>query len=211
LTLRFLIGSLFAILHVYPSLARAQQLPGPAEPGQIEKRFEQPPVPRSEEEPLVEPRTDLRKPPENAESIKFPFHGVVIEGATVYSQADFLPLYADLLGAEITLVQVFKLADAITAKYRSDGYVLSLAVVPPQRIVGGIVRLRVIEGFIDKVIIEGALGRRELLMREMADKIVAARPLNVRTLERYALLMTTCPASRREPSSSRPRRQAPLI
>ncbi len=174
-------------------MAQTQRLPGPAEPGQIEKRFEQPPVPRADDEPLVSSRTDLRKPPENADSIRFSLQGVVIEGVSVYAQDAFLPLYENLLGNEITLAQVFKLADAITAKYRTDGYVLSLVIVPPQRIAAGIVRLRVVEGFIDGVVIEGELGGRESLMREMADKIVAARPLNVRTLERYILLIDDLP------------------
>ena len=40
------------------------------------------------------------------------------------------PLYADLIGHDISLAAVYDIAQRITAKYGADGYVLSRAVVP---------------------------------------------------------------------------------
>ncbi len=65
---------------------------------------------------------------------------------------------------------------------------LSRVVVPPQRIEGGAVRLEALEGYIGRVTITGKVSR-ESLLRGYAEKITALRPLQVRDLERYLLLM----------------------
>ncbi len=76
-------------------------------------------------------------PPEEAEHTKFVLSGIVVEGSTVYRQADFLPLYKSLLGKEVSLADIRRIARAITAMYRRDGYILSQAIVPPQTIRNG--------------------------------------------------------------------------
>ena len=92
--------------------------------------------------------------PAGAEGITLTISRVVVTGATVYSEADFAPLYADMLGGEVTLAAVYDLARRITAKYGAAGYVLSRAVVPPQNFGqrGAVVRIQVVEGYVDKVI-----------------------------------------------------------
>jgi len=94
---------------------------------------------------------------------------VETEGVTVYGPEDLRPLYRDLLGQEVTLDSVFALAEAVTAHDRNDRYTLSQAIVPPQTIRAGEVRLTVVEGFIDKVLIAG-------LFRAWGEKIKASRP-----------------------------------
>ena len=74
-------------------------------------------------------------PPEEAEHTKFMLKGIVVEGSTVYRRADFIPLYKSLLGKEVSLADIHRVARAITAMYRRDGYILSQAIVPPQTIV----------------------------------------------------------------------------
>ena len=131
-------------------------------PGLIEKRFQPPVRPESIIEP-PELKVPERLPPPEARDIKFILVGVVIEGSTVYQDIDFLPLYEQFLKQEITLADMYKVADAITVKYRNDGYILSRAIVPPQRIRGGIVRLTIVEGFIDQVVIEGQVALHSMI------------------------------------------------
>lgn len=140
---------------VVPAAAQAPtfQLPGPADPGQIERRFEEPLRPRVEPE-LKLPAAQPGVAPEGAESVRFFLAGIVFDGVTVYGDDELLRLYDQQLGKEISLADVFDIAARVTAKYRADGYVLSRAVVPAQTIRGGIVRLVVVEGFIDRIIIE---------------------------------------------------------
>ncbi len=87
-------------------------------------------------------------PSAEAAKIHFTLTAVVVDGATVFTNADFVPLYQSLVGKNVALAQIFELRDAITAKYRRAGFVLSQAIVPPQKITGGVVHIRVIEGYL---------------------------------------------------------------
>src|SRR5262249_52408306 len=83
------------------------------------------------------------------------------------------------------------LAQRITGKYGRDGYVLSRAIVPPQNLNprGAIVRIQVIEGYVDRVIWPEKLARYRNFFSDYEAKIIADRPANIRTLERYLLLL----------------------
>ena len=170
----------------------AQQLPSTIDPGRIEQQFEEGTEPLSTFEPEV-PEGEEAIPPPGAEDIRFMLSGVLIEGATAYPESAFLPLYEELLGTEVSLADVYRLAGKISAMYRGDGYILSRAVVPAQRIRDGLVRIAVLEGFINEVIIEGDISGRESLLKSYAAKISAERPLSADTLERYLLLADDLP------------------
>lgn len=156
--------------------------------GRIEKRFEQLPEPKSTLQPLFIPLQE-QLPPAQAAQIHFTLKELRLTGNTAFSTTELQSLYADQLGKEISLLDLYRIRDAITAKYGNAGYGLSRAVIPEQRIqADGIVRIEIIEGFIDKVIIEGADNEQRAFLDYASEKIRAERPLNVKTLERYLLL-----------------------
>jgi len=78
----------------------------------------------------------------------FVLAGVLVEGVTVYQPLDFLPIYQAYLGRPITVEILTMIAEAITRRYQDDGYFLSSTFLPAQDIEFGIVRIRVIEGYI---------------------------------------------------------------
>ena len=186
---------LFAVAAVPSKTGFAQQqditIPPSAEPGQIQRSLTSPSLPRSI---FLEPSPDGsgRVPPVETGDLSFVLSAVVVEGSTVYGDGHFAQLYEGFLGREVALASVFEIADRITASYRNDGYVLSRAIVPPQTISEGKVRIRIIEGFVNEVRIEGAEGESQLL-DAYAAKIKASRPLSVRDLERYLLLIEDLP------------------
>ena len=179
----------FLIITTSISNLQAQALPGSIDPGRIEKRFEKPIVPKSQTEIKI-PEKVKQIPPELAEKIRFNLAGITLQGNTVYDTAELFPLWKKLLGTEVSLTQVYRAADAITAQYRNAGFILSQAIVPPQKIVNGIVNIRVIEGYANDVLIEGDVQWRNDLFSDWAKKIKASRPLNNSILERYTLLAT---------------------
>src|SRR5256885_2072674 len=75
-------------------------------------------------------------------------------------------------------------------------YVWSRAVVPPQNFGrhGAVVRIQVVEGYVDNVIwpVE-KLARYRDFFTDYTNRIVADRPANIRTLERYLLLANDLP------------------
>jgi hemolysin activation/secretion protein len=171
--------------------AFAQELPSSVEPGQIEKRFEVRPRVREEPGPGVEAPAAPERAPLGEQT--FVLSDVVVKGVTVYAPGRFAPLYRDLLGRELRLADLEPIAREITKTYEKDGYVLSHAVVPVQDAAGGVARIKVIEGFIGKVSIEGQVEGSTELLQSYGRKIAAERPTTVSNLERYLLLIEDLP------------------
>src|ERR1700741_612467 len=94
---------LFAVLVMLflPVVAAAQVIPPEAQPGRERQQFTEPPRPRAQPggESITLPSTVA---PQGAEQIRLTVARVVITGATVYFDADLAPLYADLLGGEVS-------------------------------------------------------------------------------------------------------------
>lgn len=169
--------------------AFAQAVPPAAEPSRVGGQIAPMQLPlASQAGPAVSSAGETGAP-EGAEEVTFALESVAIDGMTVYRESDVSYLYKEMLGKEISLADVFALAEKLTVKYRNEGYVLTQAVVPPQTIEGGEIRLHVVEGFVDKVTLQGETRADISYLVPFAEKIRAARPLNAKVLERYVLLM----------------------
>ncbi|WP_296595529.1 ShlB/FhaC/HecB family hemolysin secretion/activation protein [Phenylobacterium sp.] len=131
----------------------------------------------------AQPPADASTPP------SFVLTALTVDGVTAYPLRDFAPLYAGYLAREVTVADLVKIAQAITDKYRADGYFLTRAVVPPQA-PGGHARIRVYEGYIGEIKISGdaapALGS---LLSPLTDR----RPLRLTDLERRLTLAADLP------------------
>src|ERR1043166_8254204 len=102
---------LFAVLAMLflPVVAAAQVIPPSAQPGRERERFVEPAAPRAQpgSGTISLPSTVA---PKGAERITLTIARIVITGATVYTDAELAPLYADMIGGEVTLAAVYDLA-----------------------------------------------------------------------------------------------------
>lgn len=154
--------------------AGPEPLPGEFDPAQIERPIEAIRLPESRPAParLPEPATVRAELAEQS----FTLAGVLIEGGTVYSNLDFLPYYRPFLGREVTVKDLRAIAEAIARRYRKDGYFLSSAFLPAQNIEFGIVRIRVVEGYVERWrLTEEGLASDPLIVREL-ESIAGQRP-----------------------------------
>lgn len=184
--------TLLAML-IAPGIASAQ-VPSTADPSRIDQRLSSPeldsgPAPVAPSFDAPAPRTTI---PDGADNIRFTASSVTVDGNTVYSEAELSPLYADKIGKEVTLTEMINVADKVTAKYRNEGYILTRAVVPEQKLTDGNIRIQVVEGFISKVRLEGEFADHRIL-RGYARNIEETRPITAKTLERYLLLANDIP------------------
>ena len=185
------------------SVAFAQNLPSSADPGRTEQRFQPAPQTRTTTDqvvPLIEPE---QRVPGDAARIRFNLTSVTVVGSTVYNAAALQSTYAGLVGKEISLADAQAIADRITTKYRNDGYILSRAIVPAQRISGGALQVQVVEGYIKDFRIDtsfkgglestGPISGIRSKLAAYAQKIVGARPVTNKVMERYLLLANDLP------------------
>jgi hemolysin activation/secretion protein len=168
--------------------------PPSSQPGRERERFTAPPTPLSQQggTTIALPSTIA---PKGAEHIKLRVRAVHITGVTVYKPDQLAPLYADLVDHEVTLADVYALAQKITTKYGNDGYVISRAIVPPQQLApgGATVEIQVVEGYVDKVEWPHELANYRDFFSYYTSKITAQRPSNIHTIERYLLLAGDLP------------------
>jgi hemolysin activation/secretion protein len=179
---------------VAATAAMAQAVPPSVQPGRERERFTPPQAPLSQPGGTAISLPSTVAPP-GAERIKVRVRAVRIDGMTVYTREQMAPLYADLIGKQVTLQAIYDLAQKITAKYGNDGYVISRAIVPPQQLnpAGATVRIQVIEGYVDKVEWPRTLDKYVNFFAYYTQKITAERPSNIRTIERYLLLAGDLP------------------
>jgi hemolysin activation/secretion protein len=166
--------------------------PGTPRPGQIEKQFERPPEPSAKPGPINIPESRLTPPP-NAGDVKVVLHQVTVDGVTAYRPEALRASYASLLEKEVTLAEIYRVVEGLTAKYRNDGYVLSQVFVPAQTVEGGSIRLQALEGYIANVRVEGGTDEMRRRVKKYGEKIRASRPLRMAALERYVLLVNDLP------------------
>ena len=163
-----------------------------AAPQRFEERFKKQEFPQSQVVPV---KPDNLKPifPAAMKKVDFLLQRMVIKGSTIYGKRRFSRLFRRYLHRRINLEQVYNIAQKITNMYRNDGYILSKAVVPPQKIEGGIVQIDVIEGFVDRVVIQGQVRGPRKLLNAYRRGLLRSRPLKAKDLERYLLLVDDLP------------------
>jgi hemolysin activation/secretion protein len=188
----FLIGvaSLLCVFTATP--ARGQTKPPGTQPGQIEKQFERPPEPSAKPGVITIPESTL-KPPPNADSVKVVLHQVTVDGVTAYRPETLRASYASILEKEVTLAEIYRVVEGLTAKYRNDGYVLSQVFVPAQTVESGSIRLQALEGYIANVRVEGGTDEMRQRVKKYGDKVRASRPVTMAAIERYVLLINDLP------------------
>ena len=102
-------------------------------------------------------------------------------GNTVFSDSELEKLLPDL-SESISLEQIFSIRKIISNYYLERGYISSGAYIPPQKLIQNKLTVRIIEGNLEKIEIEGLskLNRKYILSRLPKSGI----PLNVKDLAR---------------------------
>ena len=140
---------------------------------------------------LPDSRQDI--PREEAESIVFTIDDIVIQGAEAYDQEELKQYYSDILGTEISLWDFFKVSDEIEAHYRRDGFFLTKVFVPPQKLTDNTARLTVIEGYVNRIVLEGESGGVTDLIEQYLEHLIDVRPLTEKIFYHYTELVNEIP------------------
>jgi len=171
--------------------AQSPEIPSSAETGRLRDQLFVP-SPRDQSD-IVRP-DDLFIDENIPEALGgFVLNKVNLQGVTVFEKDYFDDLIGEYLGREVDITVLNHLAARITQAYRDEGYFLSRAILPQQEIIGGEVKIQVIEGRVGNVIIDDP---EQLLTEDgfrivsrTIDKIKAVDLFHGPTLERYILLL----------------------
>jgi len=178
----------------------ADVLPGSAQPEQVNRSMirSQPMtnIPPGSAANYELPNTPASPLDAQAAKIKFKLNGIRLEGNHVFSDTQLSAFYRADLHKTVTLQRILQIVQNITDYYQMNGYITSRAILPVQTTKGGILRIVIVEGKIDKVIVTGNPQKSAYLVQKFGDKIAEKSPLQLKTLERYTLLANEIPATR---------------
>jgi len=166
------------------------ELPGAVEPGRDRPALETPTQPPFDFTIEAPTRSQI---PRAVEELRFTLTNIQIEGAKTLPPESFRPLYQNLLGQEVSVSNILDVADAIEDAYRDQGYVLTHAYVPPQRVRNGVFTIDVVEGYVASVTVEGGDPRTQALVRSYVEPVINVRPLALAAMERALLLANDIP------------------
>ncbi|OYD95256.1 peptide transporter [Nostoc sp. 'Peltigera membranacea cyanobiont' 210A] len=125
---------------------------------------------------------------QNDPNTKFRVDRIEVVGSTVFKPEQFATVTNPFVGRELTFTELLQVKDAITKLYTDHGYVTTGALIIPQTIEAGTIKIQVIEGSVQEIKI---VGNRRLHSQYIRDRIQlgAGKPLNVpHLLEKLQLL-----------------------
>jgi len=200
ISIRFAVGAWFAWIAV-PVLMFLIIAPGDfaafaqqaSKLSNIDRRMERRQViqPPSPEAPVPMPEV-LPEKPDAWRTKPFVLGGVVIEGATVFELGVLTKSYEEFLARSVTAKDIETILQRLTGIYRDAGYFLTRAVAPRQSVRAGVIRLRIIEGYIERVSVVGRFPSRNVIDR-YADAVLNERPSKLGTVERMLLFTNDLP------------------
>ncbi|WP_232435740.1 ShlB/FhaC/HecB family hemolysin secretion/activation protein [Rivularia sp. PCC 7116] len=138
--------------------------------------------------PELQPSTTIKEPFAETSGDRIQVNQIKIIGSTVFDSKDFEPIIRKVEGKSVTLEQLRKVADAITELYLKRDYITSRAILVNQKITDGIVTIRVIEGSLEKIEIQGNQRLRENYLRSRLAN-AGKKPLSNKTLEEQLRLL----------------------
>jgi hemolysin activation/secretion protein len=188
-----IISGIFA----FPVSAPAQQ---PGQPGidirQLERRFDaQESSQRTDSQGGVTlPRLDRSEASADRTPVVV-LREISLTGAHAIPSAQLAKSWKSFVGRRISQADLVTIATGIGEIYRAAGFHLSRAIVPPQDIASGIIRIQVIEGGISEVELKGD-GVEQFGVRALLGPVMVERPSRLATLERQLMLINATPGVR---------------
>ncbi len=98
-----------------------------------------------------------------------------VVGSTVFSPEELDAVLAPFTKRPLSFAELFQARSAITQLYIDNGYISSGALIPPQKTLGGVVTLQVVEGGLEAINVNGT---RRLNPEYVRSRLPTSIPLN---------------------------------
>jgi hemolysin activation/secretion protein len=157
------------------------------------------------QKPTVPERESVSK----AGELRFTVKSFVLEGVKTLPEDKVQETLKEWVGKSVNFDDLQKACDAVVALYRKNGLTVQ-AILPPQQIAGGVVKILVTEAKLSEVIIDTPQGDTRFGKKRAAEYItyanVLAQPLSLEKLERALIILNETPgvmvASQLEPGKN---------
>ena len=144
-----------------PHRGIAQNLPPGEQPGAQGSRFQaesQQKEKDARKKKAEAPRIELEKEKENPfaeQTVSFVLKNLRITGSTIFKPEALRPIYKDYIGKQVAFKDLEEIATGIKDRYKKKGYLTTDVYIPEQDIAQGEVEIRVSEGKLGQLKVEG--------------------------------------------------------
>lgn len=181
------------VLLAAPTVSFAQVDAGALQQG-LEKQLPMP-SPLALPEPNTKDSSRLSTPSQQG-TVTFEVKSFVLEGVHLMPEASVQEILKPWLGRPVSFDDLQKACDAVMDFYRKSGYTVQ-AILPPQKIANGVVKILVTEAKLSSVIVDTPNGPTRFSKDAAAEYITYAnpigQPLNTQALERALIILNETP------------------
>ena len=150
--------------------------------------------------PLALPEPGKAAPSEPSASkegeLRFTVNSFVLEGVNILPEAEVQLAIRSWVGVPVSFDDLQRACDAIQTLYRKKGYTVQ-AILPPQKIKDGVVKILITEAKLGKVEVENPQGPTRFSKEQAAAYITYANPLgnplNMDAVERAIIILNETP------------------
>lgn len=131
--------------------------------------------------------------PRSVDELQFQVREIKVEGAAHYPPAEVNALFAPLVGRTIALEDLREAAARLEARYRGDGYFLTRVFVPPQQVKGGVLIVRVVEGYVSTISVDAEDEGARRVLERLLRPLIGQRPTRLADIESRLLIINDMP------------------
>lgn len=182
------IGAVFIFLFAAVFVAYAQDGIGPTM-DMFEKDIRNVPFPRDKNADIIEKNDILRALPDNGTADTIFVKTFDFSGNRVINKPKLAAILKDYENMDLTLAELNAAAEKITKYYRSKGYIISYAYIPPQVVKDGLVTVNILEGEIGDIRVEGLSDYKASFIIKYLSQLKKNVVLRYSELERKLLLL----------------------
>ena len=141
-------------------------------------------------------REPLRSSPPAESAVTFEVKAFVLEGVSILPADSVQAVLKSWIGRPVNFDDLQKACDAVVELYRKGGYTVQ-AILPPQKIANGIVKILVTEAKLSSVFVDTPNGLTRFNKETAAEYITYANPigepLNTKAIERALIILNETP------------------
>ncbi len=134
-----------------------------------------------------------QKANKNLDKVFVTLKSINLTGNTAIPKAQLQAIWRPYVGKRVSVQTVFDISAKISDRYRNEGYVTSMAYLPPQEISGGHINIQVVEGFISQTSVDPRSTRFAALYNYYLAQIRKKRPFNLKEADNYIYLAQKTP------------------
>ncbi|MFH1189062.1 MAG: ShlB/FhaC/HecB family hemolysin secretion/activation protein [Candidatus Omnitrophota bacterium] len=171
------------------AIAQPPGIPRSDEPGAQASRFQaeaEKARAKVERKEPKKPQIDI-EPEKEAPAVEegpiFTLKGVNVTGSSIFTPEDFKKIYEPYLGKEAAFADIKAITEKIKGEYKKRGHLTTVVYIPEQDIVDGKVEIRISEGKVGEIMVEGNRWYSSSLIRKYIH-VKKNEPLNIFKLQR---------------------------